>query len=164
MSEAFQDGLPWNHCWGCGPANPEGLHLKSRWDEAEAGVAVARFAPRAYQMAGPEHVLNGGIIATLIDCHGICTAVADAYARAGRPIGSEPRIWFATGSLSVTYVRPAPIEAELLVRGRVTEAGERKTVVACTVSSAGEERALGEVVAVRVPPDWLHGPGNPSVP
>lgn len=161
MSEAFQDRLPWNHCWGCGPANPEGLRLKSRWEAERTGVAVARFTPRAYQMAGPEHVLNGGIIATLIDCHGICTAVADAYSRAGRSIGSEPRIWFATGSLSVSYVRPAPIEAELLVRATVTEVAERKTIVACIVSSGGEERARGEVVAVRVPPDWLHGVGNP---
>src|SRR5690242_4201687 len=86
-SDAFQDLMPFNHCWGCGADNPAGLQLKSTWSADEPGVAIATFRPRAEHMAGPRHVLNGGIIATLLDCHGVCTSVADAYRHEGRSIG-----------------------------------------------------------------------------
>jgi len=145
--------MPFNHCWGCGADNPAGLRLKSRW--AGDGLAVATFVPEPQHMAGPSHVLNGGIIATVLDCHGVCTAVADAYRRAGREIGEGETIWFATGSLDVRYRSPAPIGAELGLRARVIEAGERTTRVACELLAGDDACASADVVAVRVPPDWL---------
>ena len=50
-------------CFGCGPANPRGLRLKSYVGD---GCVTATFMP------WPEHdnglgFLNGGIIATLLD-------------------------------------------------------------------------------------------------
>ena len=153
--DAFQDQLPFNHCWGCGTDNPDGLHLKSRWSASDPDEALATFRPRPEYMAGPTHVLNGGIIATVLDCHGVCTAVADAYRRAGRVIGEGETIWFATGTLTVTYVRPTPIAAELELRARVERAAERTTVVVCELRADREVRARATVTAVRVPPDWL---------
>ena len=73
--KAFQDEMVGNYCWGCGADNPAGLHLKSYWD---GEVAVAQWTPAHEYSAGPRHILNGGIIATLLDCHGVCTAVASA--------------------------------------------------------------------------------------
>ena len=96
---AFQDQMHDNFCWGCGADNPDGLLLKSFWDGSDA---VARWQPWDVHAAGPRHVLNGGIIATLLDCHGICTAVAAAYADVGRAIGSDPALWCATASLHVS--------------------------------------------------------------
>jgi acyl-coenzyme A thioesterase PaaI-like protein len=153
--DAFQDLLPFNHCWGCGADNPDGLRLKSRWSTADPELAVAAFRPHPEHVAGPRHVLNGGIIATVLDCHGVCSAVADGYRRAGRRIGDGEPIWFATGTLTVTYTKPAPVDADLEVHARVERVGDRTTVVACELRADQEVRARATVTAVRVPPAWL---------
>jgi len=151
---AFQDQLRDNLCWGCGADNPDGLHLKSEW---EGDVAVARWTASPAHAAGPRHVLNGGIIATVLDCHGVCTAIADTYRREGRPIGSDPDIWFATTSMTVDYVRPTPIDAELRLVASVREADGKRAVVECSLEAAGKERARAVVQSVRVPDEWRHG-------
>ncbi len=95
-TRALQDQLGDNWCWGCGPLNEYGLQIKSYW--AEDG-AVCMWDPKPYHAAGPKRILNGGIIATVIDCHCVCTAIAAAYQSEGRGIGTTPAIWYATGSL-----------------------------------------------------------------
>ena len=62
---------PGNACFGCGPANPKGLRLKSHI--AADGSVVATFRPEAHHEAFPG-VLNGGIIGALLDCHSNWTA------------------------------------------------------------------------------------------
>ena len=151
MAQAIQDGIPNNHCFGCGSLNPQGLAIKS-YPEGEGTVCT--FLPSAHHMAGPTHVLNGGIIATVIDCHAVCTAIADAYRAAGREIGTAPLIWCVTASLRVDYLAPTPIGEPVELRARVREAKGRKRVVECELSSGGAVRARGEVVAVEVPPTW----------
>jgi acyl-coenzyme A thioesterase PaaI-like protein len=155
IPDAFQDLMAFNHCWGCGADNPDGLRLKSRWSPTEPQVALAAFRPRPEHLAGPTHVLNGGIIATVLDCHGVCTAVADGYQTAGRRIGTGETIWFATGTLTVTYLKPAPVDADLELRAVVERAGERTSVVACELRSGRAVCARGTVTAVRVPASWL---------
>ena len=151
---AFQDQLRDNLCWGCGADNPDGLHLKSAW---EGELAVARWTASPAHAAGPRHVLNGGIIATVLDCHGVCTAIADAYRREDRPIGSDPDIWFATTSIKVDYLRPTPIEAELRLVASVRQADGKRAAVECSLEAAGKERARAVVESVRVPDEWRHG-------
>ena len=151
---AFQDQIPDNHCWGCGRDNPDGLHLKSEWEGSEA---VAKWTPSPAHAAGPVHVLNGGIIATVLDCHGVCTAIADAYRREDRPIGSDPYIWFATTSMQIDYLRPTPIDAELRSVGTIREADGQRAVVECSLEAAGKVRARAVVASVRVPDSWRHG-------
>jgi len=149
---AIQDELGIeNLCYGCGPQNPEGLHLKSYWDGDET---VCTFQPRPAFMAGPRHVLNGGIIATLIDCHCVCTAVSAVYRSEGRPMGSDPLVWCVTGSMQVDYLRPTPIAAPVVLRARVESIEGKRTTVVCAVYSGETERARGRVVAVRVPLSW----------
>jgi acyl-coenzyme A thioesterase PaaI-like protein len=143
-----------NYCWGCGQFNDHGLKIKSYWLGDEA---VCTWQPEEYHAAGPRNVVNGGIVATLIDCHSACTAMAAAYQAEGREIGSEPHIWCATAHLEVTYLRPTPLGEPLALRARVKEMGERKIIVTCSVSANEEECARGEVVAVRVPPEWAQG-------
>jgi acyl-coenzyme A thioesterase PaaI-like protein len=151
---AFQDQLRDNLCWGCGADNPDGLHLKSAW---EGELAVARWTASPAHAAGPRHVLNGGIIATVLDCHGVCTAIADAHRREGRRIGSDPDIWFATTSIKVDYLRPTPIEAELRLVASVRQADGKRAAVECSLEAAGKERARAVVESVRVPDEWRHG-------
>ncbi len=156
---AFQDDLHQNYCWGCGIANPRGLHIKSTWEGDEA---VCVWQPASEHMAGPRGVLNGGIIATVIDCHSICTAVADAYRLEGRPRGSDPLIWYVTGSLAVSYRRPAPLDRPLRVSARIRERAGRKSIVATTVSAGSEECATGEVIAVKVAAEWFDRYDRPA--
>lgn len=151
---AFQDLIPGNDCWGCGPHNEHGLHVKSYWSGDEA---ICTWQPEPYHRAGPPHILNGGIIATIIDCHSVCTAIAAAYRAEGRSMTSDPPIWCATASLQVTYRRPTPIAAPVTLRSQVIETSDRKMKLTCTLSSGGVICAEAQVVAVRVPEEWRHG-------
>ncbi len=148
---AFQDEIPDNHCWGCGSLNPHGLQIKSYWDGDEA---VCHWKPKPEHMAGPTHILNGGVIATIFDCHCILTAAAAAYRKQGRSVSSLPLIWYVTGSLHVDYFKPTPIDETVELRSQIKEMKEKKTVVTCDLFSQGEKCASAEVVAIRVPPAW----------
>jgi hypothetical protein len=143
---SLQEQIPRNHCWGCGPDNVAGLLLKSYPD---GDGAIAEWHPRAPFFAGPTHVLNGGVIASLIDCHSVCAAIAEFYRSEGRAIGSAPDVWCATASLS-----PTPLDAPVTLRARVVERADRRAKVECMLSSGGRECARGEVLAVRVPESW----------
>jgi acyl-coenzyme A thioesterase PaaI-like protein len=149
---AFQDQIPDNFCFGCGPANQQGLRIKSFWEGSDESICT--YQPEPYHTAGPRRFLNGGIIATLIDCHCICTAIARAYQVEGRELGSSPLIWYATGSLTVNYQHPTPLNAPVVLRAHIVEVGDKKTVLTCSLSSQGRVCAEGKVVAVRVPFSW----------
>ena len=159
MPVAIQDQIPHNHCWGCGTLNPRGLHIKSLVDGDES---VCTFTPSPDHMAGPTTVLYGGIIAAVIDCHSVCTAIADAYRAAGQDIGTEPHRWCVTASLRIDYLAPTPIDRPVELRARVREASGRKRVVECTMRSGGLEVARAEVVAVEVPAGWGGAPARQS--
>jgi acyl-coenzyme A thioesterase PaaI-like protein len=153
MSEIpFQDYYPdqWSHCYGCGRLNEHGLQIKSRWDGDET---VAIYTPRPYHTAIPGYVY-GGLLASLIDCHGTGTAAAAAYRAEGRPMDSEPPLRYVTASLKVDYLRPTPLGPPLELRGRVTELKGRKVVVQISLSAQGIECVRGEVVAVQLPGEW----------
>ena len=151
----FQEQIPDNFCYGCGPGNPVGLRIRSIWAGNEA---LCIFQPAPYHAAGPRHLLNGGIIATLIDCHAVCTAIAHAYRAERRAIGSVPAIWYATASLAVHYLRPTPIDRLVTVRARVVETRLRRTTLACALSADDVECVRADVVAVRVPATWREEP------
>ena len=159
MSEqkAFQDYYPPSvaQCYGCGHLNEHGLQIKSHWDGEES---VCRYRPRPYHTAVPGYVY-GGLIASLIDCHGTGTAAAAAYRAEGRAMDTDPPRRYVTASLHVDYLRPTPIDDELEVRGRVKEIAGRKVVVSMTLSAKGKICAKGEVVAVQAPPS-LMGEGD----
>lgn len=147
--KAIQDSYPddLSHCYGCGRLNPHGHQIKTCWDGDET---VTVFEPRPEHTAIPGYVY-GGLIASLVDCHGTGTAAAAAYREAGREPGTEPAFRFVTASINVRYLRPTPMGVPLEVRGRVEEIKGRKVVVSAKVSAAGEVCATGEVVAVQMP-------------
>lgn len=99
-------------CFGCGPGNAKGLQLKSY--PAGDGSVRAVFQP------WPEHdnglgYLNGGIIATVLDCHSAAAVMLAAEARGLVPDGSLP---YVTAGIDVRYRRPSPLRepAELVAR------------------------------------------------
>ncbi len=149
MPTAFQDCYPerFSHCWGCGKDNPRGHHLKSYWDGEET---VARFTvPPEFSGGVPDH-FYGGMVASLLDCHGTASAAAFAYRAAGREMGDGGEFMrFVTASLKVDYLRPTPIGVELEVRGRLLGIEGRKVRVALSLSAAGQACARGEMLAVQ---------------
>jgi len=151
--KAFQDYYPeeLSHCYGCGSQNPQGHQLKSYWD---GDTTVAWFTPEAYHTAIPGYVY-GGLIASLIDCHGTGTAAAAAYRAAQRDMGSEPALRFVTASITVDYLAPTPMGEELELRGEVLEIGERKVITQIEVKAAGKACARGIVIAVKMPAGML---------
>lgn len=149
IENAFQDYYPdqWSHCYGCGRLNEHGLQIKSYWDGEES---VCTFQPRPHHIAIPGYVY-GGLIASLIDCHGTGTAAAAICRSEKRSMESEPAIRFVTASLHVDYVKPTPLGEILELRGNVVEIKGRKVIIGITLSAKGKITARGQVIAIQVP-------------
>jgi len=147
--KSFQDYFPDDVaiCYGCGRHNPKGLHIKSYWENDEG---VCRFLPERHHTAFP-NVVYGGLIASLIDCHSICTAMAHACKIENRDMDTETDIYYVTGELNVRFLKPTPTETELILRARVTEYTDRKSYVHCSVFANDIETAQGKVLGIRVP-------------
>ena len=124
-------------CFGCGPANPKGLQLRSY--PTEDGSVVARFSP------WPEHdngfgYLNGGIVATLLDCHS-GAVVFEAADRGGLGRAAGDPLLYVTAGLDVRYLRPTPLLAELDLTARVLEQDDDRMVVDVALVWDGKPRA-----------------------
>ena len=148
-NKAFQDYYPdqLSYCYGCGRLNEHGHQIKSYWEGVET---VCRFSPKPDHIAIPGYVY-GGLIASLIDCHGTGTAAAAAYKAENRPMDSQPPIRFLTGTLQVKYLKPTPLGPPLELRCKIQEVKGRKVVVDITVSVEGQVTAEGQVIAIQVP-------------
>lgn len=139
---------PASICFGCGPANPKGLHLCSfvRGDEV-----VATWKPSPHHAAFPG-VLNGGIIGSLLDCHCNWTAAHQLMVHNGL----EKPPCTVTADYAIRLLRPTPMDAAVELSARVVEASHDRATVEGTLSSGGKPRATcrGTFVAVR--------PGHPA--
>ena len=147
---AFQDNYPdaLSHCYGCGRLNEHGHQIKSYWDGEES---ICHFMPKPHHIAIPGYVY-GGLLASLIDCHGTGTAAAAMYIAAKEADPNvEPTTRSLTASLHVDYLKPTPLGIELEIRARVKELKERKVVIEEWILANGEITVRGEVVAVQVP-------------
>lgn len=149
---AIQDLMENNHCHGCGTENPKGLQIKSYW--VDENTTECRFDPQPHHCAGPLKYLNGGIIATVIDCHAVGTAMAKAYTEEGREVGEGEQIWFVTGKLDLDFHKPTAIDQQALVTAKVVEVKPKKTVLECELTSKGDVCVTATVIAVRAPNTW----------
>ena len=141
---------PASICYGCGPANPTGLRLRSL---AAADGCEATWEPAAWHEAFPG-VLNGGIISTLLDCHSNWTAALHLM----RQRGSERPPVTVTAELSVRLLRPTPSVGPVRLQARVLEShsDDRRVVVEGRLRAEGRETALSRATFVAV------GPGHPA--
>ena len=151
--QAFQDYYPESlaHCYGCGRNNPDGHQIKTYWEGDET---VTHFQPRPEHTAIPGFVY-GGLLASLIDCHGTSTAAAAMYRSENREMDSLPAFRFVTGSLQVSYLKPTPLGPVLEIRGKVKEIKGRKVVVEATVYAEGVATARGEIIALQMPDTFV---------
>jgi acyl-coenzyme A thioesterase PaaI-like protein len=155
---AVQDSYPaeFNHCFGCGCLNEHGHQLKSYWSDESGEDVVASFVPKPYHMAGPGFVY-GGLIASLVDCHGTGAAAAFSYRAEGREMGSSPVLRYVTASLKVDYLKPTPLGPTLQLRARAREIRKRKVIVDIELFADDILTVRGEVIAVRIPESMLSG-------
>src|SRR5688572_5648418 len=124
--KSLQETLaPQNRCYGCGPANEQGLHIRS-FEEGDELVCDWKAEPHHLAFPG---VVNGGIIGSLLDCHSNWTAAVHMMKQRG---ASElpPTV---TADFHVTLKRPTPIDAMLHLRAHVVESEGDRAVVDATL-------------------------------
>jgi acyl-coenzyme A thioesterase PaaI-like protein len=139
---------PNNSCFGCGPANREGLHIRSF---IRGDTVVAEWIPAPKYEAFPG-VLCGGIIGTLLDCHSNWTAAA--HIMADRKLETPPCT--VTADYAVKLRRPTPTDGPIRLVARIVGSkGDRATVEA-SLEAQGKLCATctGTFVAVE--------PGHPA--
>ena len=138
--QSIQDRLyPQATCFGCGPSNPKGLQLKSYGHD---GVVEASFRP------WPEHdngvgFLNGGIIATVLDCHSAAAVMAKAFERGWLPLPGAA-LSHVTAGLSVRFLRPAPLHEPVQLRSVLSAVSEAEMICDVELSYDGKPRATAE--------------------
>lgn len=136
---------PQGRCFGCGPANIDGLRIRSY--EAGDGTVVATWQPR------PEHeafdgFVNGGIIGTLIDCHSNWTAIAALLAKQGGDVAPST----VTAEYSVTFRRPTPSDQPMRLVGRAVDVKDDRVTVETSIEVDGKITASGRATFVPVKP------------
>jgi acyl-coenzyme A thioesterase PaaI-like protein len=139
---------PHNACFGCGPANPKGLRIRSF---AKGDEVVAIFTPEPHHEAFPG-VLNGGIIGALLDCHLNWTAAWHLMQKAGAP--TPPCT--VTADYAVKLTRPTPTSGPVELSAKVVESTADRAIVEGTLTAGGKVCATcrGTFVAVK--------PGHPA--
>ena len=93
-----------------GPAHPEGLHLKSKRipDGLEAFLSIPG------KFCAFPGIVNGGIVSTLMDCHGNWTAAIALMDKGCLP---KPPLTL-TASIFVSFKDPTPPGQPLVVRSK----------------------------------------------
>lgn len=142
--QSLQDRYaPENRCFGCGPANDQGLRIKSF---VEGDEVVADWSPQPHHQAFAG-VLNGGIVGALLDCHSNWTA---AHALMVARAAPEPPCT-VTADFHVRLRRPTPLDQPLRLRARPTSIEGDKVLVEASLEVGGKVCATctGTFVAVR---------------
>ncbi|CAN7144207.1 PaaI family thioesterase [Rossellomorea sp. LjRoot5] len=154
VTRAIQDDYPddFSWCYGCGRLNKEGHHFRTGVD---GNQTVTIYTPKPEHTALPGYVY-GGLIASLIDCHGTGSAAIALHHKNGGEIGDgqePPR--FVTASLQVDFMKPTPHNVPLKAVGTVHEVHPKKFKVETEVFAEGNLCARGEVVAVVMPKTFV---------
>jgi acyl-coenzyme A thioesterase PaaI-like protein len=140
---------PQGICFGCGPANSQGLHVRS-FPQPDGNV-TAVWQPSPHHAAFPG-MLNGGIVGALLDCHSNWTAAWHLMQRDQLP--APPCT--VTANYAIKLRRPTPLGGEINLEAHVTSAQSDRVQVEATLSVAGQVCATctGTFVAVK--------PGHPA--
>lgn len=139
---------PEGRCFGCGPANPLGLHVASRPSADDPAVLLATFVPRAGHEAFAG-VVNGGILGTLLDCHANWTAAWHLmHAR-----GADRPPTTVTLEYAIRMRRPTPSDVPIDLRAWVVDSAEDRAVVEAEITSGATVTATGRGIFVAVRPD-----------
>jgi acyl-coenzyme A thioesterase PaaI-like protein len=149
MKSLQETYAPKSICFGCGPANEKGLHIRSM--AINDNETKCEWLPEKFHEAFPG-VLNGGIIGALLDCHSNWTA---CYHLMKKGALSEPPCT-VTADFKIELKRPTPTDAPVELYAKVSDSKEdRATIYA-------ELRAKGKVCATCVGTFVAVKPGHPA--
>ncbi len=146
---AIQDlyPAPYRHCFGCGPDNVAGWHIKSYlWGDE----VIAHYTPQPEYTGGVPENLYGGLLAAILDCHGTAAAAAFYHRAQGFELGREPLMRCVTASLTVNYRKPTPMGQELELVARCLNIEGRKVSLELLVRIGENQYCDGSMLAVRV--------------
>ncbi|PWT91561.1 MAG: PaaI family thioesterase [Blastocatellia bacterium] len=135
-------------CFGCGPANEKGLHVRSFVNGNEV-VAEWKASPEYEAFPG---MLNGGIIGALLDCH--CNWAAAWHLMKTSAADKPPCT--VTADYAIKLLRPTPTDETIKLAARVVESSADRAVVEGELIAHDKVTATcrGTFVAVR--------PGHPA--
>lgn len=143
-----QTSWPELPCFGCGPANDEGLQFESyQVPDERALEATVQPAERFRAVWG---VVYGGYLASVIDCNSMWTAMTYASPAEARPPDDKPDATYATAELTVEYHETTPMGVPLDITSRVVGEIGRSVRVETEIVADGTQTATGDVTAVRV--------------
>ncbi|HEX7065527.1 MAG TPA: PaaI family thioesterase [Bacillales bacterium] len=148
--KAIQDYYPedFSWCYGCGRLNEKGHHFRTSW---QGDQTVTEYTPLPEHTAIPGFVY-GGLIASLMDCHGTGSASLALHRKNGHEPGDgaePPR--FVTASLHLDFLKPTPQDVTLKAVGSITEIHPKKWEVATEIFAGDTLCVRGTVVAAVMP-------------
>lgn len=146
IQDEYPDDFAW--CYGCGRLNEGGHHLRTSW---QGDKTLTTHIPKKEHTAIPGFVY-GGLIASIIDCHGTGSASLALHRENGHEAGDgvdAPR--FVTGSLHVDFIKPTPQDVTLQAIGIPEKIHPKKWKIHTEVFAGDTLCAKGEVVAVVMP-------------
>ena len=150
IQDDYPDDIAW--CYGCGRLNESGHHFRTSW-QGEKTVTI--YTPQPEHMAIPGFVY-GGVLASLIDCHGTGSASMSLHRKNGYELGDgTPPPRFVTASLKVDFKKPTPHGIPLKAVGTVQEIHQKRWKVETEVFANDTLVATGEVIAVVMPSTFL---------
>ncbi len=130
MTQSLQDHYaPKNACFGCGPANQQGLGIKSF---AEGDEVTCSWQPQPMHQAFPG-VLSGGIIGTLLDCH--CNWAAAYHLMQQQGIDAPPCT--VTAEYSIKLRQPTPTDKPVELRAQLVEIDDNRARISGTLTANG---------------------------
>ena len=143
-----EEYAPRSICFGCGPANEHGLHIRSF---AEGDEVVCEWTPQPMYESFPG-MLSGGITGTLLDCHSNWTAAHHLMQR--NHLDHPPCT--VTADYAVKLLRPTPTDGKIRLTARVVESTDDRAIVESELIAGGKICATcrGTFVAVK--------PGHPA--
>jgi uncharacterized protein (TIGR00369 family) len=130
---------PANSCFGCGGANPRGMRLTFEQDDEARRIRGAFRLGAEYQGGGG--FIHGGIIALVLD---------EVMGKVNRFRGVRA----VTAELTVEYLKPVPVEEDLIVEGfEVEKVGRNLHYVGEIRNHAGKVLARGRGRFVEIDPE-----------
>lgn len=144
MDQSLQERFaPRGTCFGCGPANADGLRIRSF---VQGDEVVCTWQPKTLHEAFPG-MLNGGIIGALLDCHCNWTAAWHLMQK----LGATSPPCTVTAEYAIKLRRPTATAAPVLLRAKVVESTADRATVSGTLEAGGKVCAScdGSFVAVK---------------
>jgi acyl-coenzyme A thioesterase PaaI-like protein len=145
MSASLQETYaPKSICFGCGPANEQGLRIRSIATSDDEAVCDWVPAPHHHAFDG---MLNGGICGALLDCHSNWTAAW--HLMRARGLAAVPCT--VTAEFAVKLKRPPPMSGGVHLHAKVVQVDGDKVTVDAELTAGGKVTATcrGVFVAVR---------------